>query len=249
MDKNFDQVVKHATGEFFWFSGQDDIFRPGAVNKILDVITKNQVDFVFVNYSQCNHDLSEVISQKVLPLNKDVVCHTPQQFFNNSNNIFPGFLPAYVLKKSLWDSVDKTPYYGTIFVQEGVFLELLPNMVTYIVAEPFIQGRIPDNRWQKDNLALLDVFSGHLEIVFHHYQKDKFCISNALYKKECKRSLPVIYRRIVYLNIKKVALTEKLKKRFKRILKGHQLLIIYFVYFFPTLLLKPIVKLYFGIKK
>jgi glycosyltransferase involved in cell wall biosynthesis len=137
MDGNFDKVTSHATGEYIWFCGQDDILEKGAIQKVLSVLEQNpEIDFVYVNYSQNSHLLNSVITEKMLELEKDVLCNDSSEFLSITGlSKLPGFLPCFVLRKTLWDKIDKKPFYNTQFVQLGVFLQLLQDLKTNILKE------------------------------------------------------------------------------------------------------------------
>lgn len=137
MDGNFEKAASHATGEYIWFCGQDDVIGQGAVRKVLEVLLENSnIDFIFVNYSQNNHDMSKVVTDKMLQTDHDTLCKDPQLFFSITGIIFPTFLPAYVLRKTLWDTVDKRPFYQTHYIQIGVFSRFIAEFNSLYYRRP-----------------------------------------------------------------------------------------------------------------
>lgn len=184
MDRNFDRLVSLAKGEYIWFSGQDDVFTEGAVDKVLSVLKSDPaIDFIYMNFSQHGHDLSETLTKKMLPIDKDTRCETPTAFLTITHlDKLPSFLPAYILRRSCWDRVDKSPYLGTHYIQIGVLLDQLSTLRLYLIAHPYIQGRIPDNRWQKNLLSVLDTTSGDLQVITHIHQTHKTLFSPYAYR-------------------------------------------------------------------
>ncbi|EKE02036.1 MAG: hypothetical protein ACD_20C00434G0009 [uncultured bacterium] len=239
MDDNFEKVVSYATGEYIWFCGQDDIFGEGVIKKVLSIIKNNpKIDFIFINYSQNSHDMSEIITQKILNLDNDVLCNNPNEFYSkildpNLGPIFPSFLPAYVLRKSLWNKGEKKPFYGTQFIQLGVFFSLITNLTMYIIAFPYIKGRVPNNKWQQDILKLLDITSGDVETFTYAYKNYKDAIPYEIYKRSFDVKRKWIINQIYRIKKEKLKLNNKLLSRFNYIFGKKDLLIIYLMYFLP----------------
>lgn len=234
MDKNFEKAVTYATGEYFWFCGQDDVFEKGAIERVLSVVQmNNDIDFIYVNYSQNNHDLSKVITDRVLHIDEDILCKDPEAFLSTTDLKLPTFLPSFVLRRSLWDKVDKTPFYGTQYIQLGVLLTLLPNITTYIIAHPYVRGRIPDNGWQQSKIKLVDIFSGHLEVITYSHRIIPTLITTSIYKKHFTFCWENILQLICQLRLEGLNLNKKLTKRFKKIFKLQYIVIIKLCFFVP----------------
>lgn len=214
MDGNFEKAASHATGEYIWFCGQDDVIGQGAVRKVLEVLLENSnIDFIFVNYSQNNHDMSKVVTDKMLQTDHDTLCKDPQLFFSITGIIFPTFLPAYVLRKTLWDTVDKRPFYQTHYIQIGVFLALLPNLTVYIIADPIVKGRIPDNGWQQDRLKVINIVMGFLQVVDYYHKINPHLITDAIYQKCIADRWKGILLYLFFLRIEGRSLDERTHER------------------------------------
>jgi glycosyltransferase involved in cell wall biosynthesis len=182
MDRNFDKTARLANGEYVWFTGQDDIFEKGALNKLLTIL-ENQpnIDFVYFNYKFLNETLTKVAS-------------TPSPFLLDSDRLFtdhisyfdefdqaPHFLPAAVMRREYWESTPTLVFYDTHYVQVGVWLYNFRGKTTYIVASPdYITGRIPENSWKiESGQMLFEIFSGQLE-VYHKI----FCLKDSVLPKK-----------------------------------------------------------------
>lgn len=235
MDGNFEKVVNLATGEYIWFCGQDDIFGKGAIEKVLNVIQKgNTIDFMYVNYSQNNHDLSKVITEKMLPIDNDVLCKDSKSFLAITDiEKLPTFLPSYVLRKSLWDKIDKKPFYGTQYIQIGVLLSLLPDLTTYIIAYPHIKGRIPDNGWQQSNLKLIDVCTGFLEVITYIHRTFPEVFPEEMYRRNYQFYMKIILNIMLQLRLEGRTLNEKIERRIKYLFNLRQILFVKLLFMFP----------------
>ncbi len=232
MDRNFEQTAAHATGEYIWFCGQDDIIGDGAVEKVLSVIQHDStIDFVFVNYSQYNHNMSQVIRERMLNIESDVICPDPQSFFAATGITLPTFLPAFIMRKQWWDRSDKKSFYGTQYVQIGVLLTALPDIKSYIIAYPYVKGRIPDDGWQQNKLKVLDIYTGYLEVITFHYRNTPDLISEEIYGKHFRFCWMNIYNHLFLLRVYRIAVNQKIMERCRRILSRKYL-------FYVNLMLK-----------
>lgn len=247
MDRNFEQVVTHATGEYIWFCGQDDVIGDGAVEKVLAALDQDStIDFIYMNYGQYTHDLKRAIKKKMLKINEDVLCNDPRSFFDVivDTTCLPSFLPAFILRKALWHSVDKSPFYGTQFVQVGVFLALLNNLRSYIIAYPYVKGRIPDTGWQQNRLTVLDIFTGFLEVVHYYFTKAPGLISKDLYRKQLIFTWKNVLYNIYLLKLRRIPLNDKINARMKRIFGPQRMMIINLLLLLPhgiVSLLNPVI--------
>lgn len=229
MDNNFIRTASLANGDYLWFCGQDDVIGEGAVEKVLSVLKNiSDLDFVYVNYGQFDHYLEHAITQRMLDIHRDIACEDWRHFLSITTlDNLPGFLPAFVLRKSLWDSIDPTPYIGSIFVHLGVFFSLLRQLKTYIIAHPYVRGRIPNNGWQQDPLKLADVIGGHAELIKTFHMRDPDLFDSKMYDsffKERQWWVLRCYRQMKKHNMK---LPEKLALRNKFLFNTWDLLSIY----------------------
>ncbi len=247
MDRNFEQATAHATGDYIWLCGQDDVIGEGAIDKVLSVLDGDpQIDFIYVNFGQYTHDLGNVIAEKMLEIDRDVLCENPQSFLDVTGTTrLPSFLPAFILRRSLWNSVDKTRFYGTQFVQIGVFLALLKNLRSYIIARPYVKGRIPDNGWQQNRLKVLDIFTGFLEVITYFFKNEPGLIPKRMYRKQLSFSWKNILYNVYVLKLQGVPVNRKIDDRLKRILHPGRLLIIKFFLAMPrsiASLINPVIE-------
>ena len=218
MDRNFEQVAAHATGKYVWFCGQDDIIGQGAIEKVLSILQGDSaIDFIYANYGQYDHTMKNVIADRVLFLDSDTACADAKDFLSKVGMNLPTFLPAYILRKSLWDRIDKKRFYGTQYIQVGVLLALLPDIKTYIVAHPYVKGRIPDDGWQRSYLKVLDIFTGYLEVITYYHRLNPDLITDAIYKEHFQFCWKNILSLIIKIRLEHLSLNEKLLERLPRI--------------------------------
>jgi len=151
MDGNFSKSVEVATGEYAWLCGQDDIIMHQGIEVVTKLLTdKPELDFVYLNHVKVN----EVSNQNVnfaMHLNfenKHTYGHGFKEFVNYHDFELPTFLPKYVLRKALWEPIDVTKYFGTIYCQVGVFIELSEHIEWCHLDGNYVVGLTPSNGWQ-----------------------------------------------------------------------------------------------------
>lgn len=149
MDRNFAQSVRHSTGKYIWFSGQDDIFEAGAVDKIHAVLDAHpDVGLIYFNYRFMSGDLQREIAPPILDIPDDYYVDGAEAYFSAVDSA-PSFLPATVIQRSLWDAVSIEKFYDTHYVQVAVWLMSLNKTKTYIISDArLISCRVPEDSWK-----------------------------------------------------------------------------------------------------
>jgi glycosyltransferase involved in cell wall biosynthesis len=156
MDGNFNQAVLHGQGEYVWLSGQDDIFEPGAIDKLFSLLQAHpDLDLVYLNYRFLSGDLSREVSPPLLSFRDDRIFNGAQDFFRSVDSA-PSFLPATVIRRRFWEHTDVEPYLGTHYVQVAVWLLNGANSKIAAVGDPkFISCRMPEESWKFNSGKML----------------------------------------------------------------------------------------------
>lgn len=240
MDRNFERVVQLAKGEYIWFSGQDDIIGDGGIEKVLSILESDEtIDFIYANYSQNNHDLSRVVTERMLLIDNDVLCKDPKSFLSITKLKLPTFLPSFIIRKCLWDTVeDKKPFYGTHYIQIGVFLALLPNLKTYIVAHPYVKGRIPDDGWYRDKFKVFDITTGYLQVITYYYRNNPSLITYEIYMDNFRCHFKNILYLALYSKLEGRTLNKKLNERINLIFGLRHALLIKVIFIMPKIIIQ-----------
>lgn len=207
MDHNFLKVIREAHGEYVWLSGQDDRFSEGAVDKLMEVLENDpEIQLCYFNYARYNHDFSKIVSAKSFTIEHDILLDSPEEVRDYFETVgeTPGFLPATVMKRSLCEEgkVIIESFLGTKFVQMAVFLQHMPFVKTYLVADPqFVMGRNPDDGWQKlDGDFQMKVYYGGIEVFRQLLALNKPELEIAykeFFTKRKKEFLQFFHRRVI----------------------------------------------------
>lgn len=131
-DKNFLRGYEVATGEYVMLLGDDDYLLPGAIDSILNALSKNPV---MVYSDSCSLKKEKPFKYSKSRFDDIGLCiyEDKDQFFEQVD-IFVTFMSAMVLKT---DSVrkiqNKEQYIGTYFIQSYIAFEVMKEPGIYIV--------------------------------------------------------------------------------------------------------------------
>lgn len=194
MDRNFDNAVIKATGEYVWLFGDDDLLREGALHKVLGIFNKyDNLALVYVNWID-----NPYLTKDKLTSNIDDFLVTVQTGIT--------FLSSLVVKKDLWQSVEKTNFIGTQFVQVYTVLSFLPGHQAFCIADKYVTVQ-PTNEIE-DHWTMGDKF-----ITWFYINIPK----TLQYFKNDNRFSKHILERIIRYHLKslpRTILQQKIKKQF-----------------------------------
>ena len=147
VDRDYDRTVELARGKYCWMMSDDDILTPGAMTEVLGHCRKGY-DLIVVNAEDRDADLREVIGAGRLPFREDKV-YKPSEanrlFTDVSNHL--SFIPGVVIRRELWLSREREPYFGSLFVHMGViFQDRLPGNAL-VIARPLVAVRNANVSW------------------------------------------------------------------------------------------------------
>ena len=147
VDRDYDRTVELAQGEYCWMMSDDDILTPGAVTEVL-AHCREGFDLIIVNAEDRDDELGETLGERRLPFLEDRVYRpsdSDRLFSDAANHL--SFIPCVVIRRTLWLSRAREPYYGSLFVHVGViFQDRLPGNAI-IVARPLVSVRNANLSW------------------------------------------------------------------------------------------------------
>ena len=102
VDKDIDIGVINSTSEYCWLFCDDDSLRPGSVKDILEKIYLEDPDLMIINSSLYDYDLDNMILEKSIDINSDVViendCNMQDKLFELCKT-YLGFSGALLFKR------------------------------------------------------------------------------------------------------------------------------------------------------
>ena len=148
VDRDYDEAVTCAGGDYCWLLSDDDPLLPGALDKVLAAIGK-AVDLVVVNSELRTFGMDEVLDPNRLRLDQDRHYgpgDTDRLFAETS--AYLTYIGAVVIRRSLWMSRDREACFGSYFIHVGViFQAALPNGAL-VLASPGISIRFGNTQWR-----------------------------------------------------------------------------------------------------
>ncbi len=158
IDGNILRSVDVNTCRYAWLLGEDDRLVPGAVERVLRILEREDVPFVYANYSSVNADFSRTLKPVSLPLRADA--RMPADRFWRECSWSIGFIGACVVRKADWEKADRRRYLGTWFAHVGAIMELCRGREIPMIAKPLVRNRCGTTEVFTWTSSLMDVLDG-----------------------------------------------------------------------------------------
>lgn len=162
IDTNIQRAVDLCDCDYAWLIGEDDVFLPGAVGRMHDLIQTLDVSFVFANYRYADDNPDRVLGTA---LDTNLVSPVPRDLFIAKHLWAIGFIGACVVSKHAWAATDAAPYVGTYYTHVGRISEMIARTAAVVaVGAPCVANRVEGKdtfTWKKDSYG---VFFGFLDM-------------------------------------------------------------------------------------
>lgn len=147
VDRDYDKAVGYATGEYCWLMTDDDLLVPGAISRVLAAL-ESRCNLLVVNTELRNFDFSHSLVERRLDIREDLHYKggADAAFFVNTINHL-SFIGAVIIKRAVWCSRNRLPYYGSLYVHVGVIFQHPPIEDIRIIAQPLILVRHYNAMW------------------------------------------------------------------------------------------------------
>lgn len=130
-DRNFLNCYNRASGEYVLLLGDDDLLLPGAVDAMLETLSRKPV---FVHMNTCglrNVDPLDITPPRVSE-GEDQVFHSREDIMR-CMGIMVTFMSSFILRNDLVRAIpDKERYIGTYFIQSHIALQTLKAEGEYV---------------------------------------------------------------------------------------------------------------------
>lgn len=148
IDRDYDKTVGYSRGEYCWLMSDDDLFKPGAVARVLQAI-KQGFCLVVVNTDLWTFDFSAQIDANRLRFEQDCIYHAAdfERLFEETS-AYLTYIGAVVIRRDIWLSRQREIYFGSYFIHVGViFQERLPGD-TLVIGKPLVSMRLGNTQWR-----------------------------------------------------------------------------------------------------
>jgi len=219
MDANFARTVSLASGDYVWLCGQDDkIFHEGIAAVVAMLEERPELDFIYLNHKKVLESDAQVLSiDKPERGNLHVYGYGLNEYLKHHDYELPTFLPKYILKKGLWESVDVGKYFGTCYCQVGVFLEVSKGLNWCHFDGNYVVGLTPVNGWQSSPEQFTKISLGMYSMLYQASKKMTWLDSKVLTRLVNKN-----YKRIIMscllLKTVEIKLEDRLIQDFLRVI-------------------------------
>jgi len=128
-DRNVDLCFQRAKGDFVWLISDDDIIcREGGVAWVLEVI-RSYPDLAVI-FADSRHPI------RLNPADTGL-CRDGADFLRRSR-FKSGLISSNIFRKSAWEEVEVSRYFGSGWVHMGFLVEALPRFPSYVICEELV---------------------------------------------------------------------------------------------------------------
>jgi len=147
VERDTHKAVALAEGEYCWLMTSDDVLKPDAIAVVMDAINQDY-GLILVNAEVRNEDLSELLAEAKLGIDENLeygLKDIEHLFLDTIDYL--SYMGAVIIKRSIWDSREKEPYFDTDFVHVGViFQDVIPEK-KLVISAPLISIRYGTATW------------------------------------------------------------------------------------------------------
>jgi glycosyltransferase involved in cell wall biosynthesis len=154
VDRDYDRTVGLARGEYCWMMSDDDLLVPGAAARVLEE-TKKGYAAVVVNARDLDAGMERTLRDRRLPYTEDRVYGPGEDarlFRECARHL--SFIPSLVIRRDLWLSRSREPYFGSWFVHVGVLFQSPLPAPCLLVAEPQVLVRNGNVSWSPRSVEI-----------------------------------------------------------------------------------------------
>jgi glycosyltransferase involved in cell wall biosynthesis len=147
VDQDFCKAVEYARGEYCWLFPDDDLFKPGAVHRVLGEL-QNGHSLLIVNADVMDRDFSTVLQPAIFD-NREDETYGPDELEGLFMRIVPNisFIGCVVIRRETWLEREHSRYFGTEFIHVGVIFQGPLPASAFVIAQPFISIRYGNAQW------------------------------------------------------------------------------------------------------
>jgi glycosyltransferase involved in cell wall biosynthesis len=148
VDRDFNTVVEHATGDYCWLMSDDDLVMPGAVEVVLETI-ETSYSLVILNSEIKTLDFSRMLDRDRLRFlgNRVYRPHDFERLFEETS-AYLTYIGAVVIKRNIWLERDRQSYFGSYFIHVGVIFQAPLPADALVIAKPCISIRFGNTQWR-----------------------------------------------------------------------------------------------------
>ena len=147
LDHDFAEAVRLAEGEYCWLFSDDDVFKHGAVQTVLEA-TERQYALIIANAEVRNADLSKLLESRRLSFDFDRTYKPSESDLLLADcGRYLSFIGCVIIKNQIWAEREKQKYFGSYFAHVGVIFQSPLPQDALVISEPLISVRYGNAMW------------------------------------------------------------------------------------------------------
>jgi len=139
IDRNILRSADICSCRYAWLLGEDDRLLPGAIPYVVDVLNREEPDFLYVNYRSVDESMKIILKDRSLSLKQDDTIEASKFLERDAWSM--AFIGACVVRKECWDSVTADRYIETYYAHVGRIMSYLQGKPLFRIAEPLVLNR------------------------------------------------------------------------------------------------------------
>lgn len=146
VDADYDKAVGYARGRYVWLMTDDDLLKDGAVDRVLGLLDEDP-DLLVVDAEILDVRCAAMLQTRRFGFAgiRRYGAEDGDAFLADAGDVL-SFIGGTVIRRSLWLSRAREPYYGSLFIHVGVIFQA-PIERVILLGEPLIQIRFGNAMW------------------------------------------------------------------------------------------------------
>lgn len=141
--RNTEKLIQGAKGTFIWLLSDDDDIEDEALKKIMQVISQQDVAFIFVNYALWSADLQGYIGSSRCIASNDCIANNADEFYSLVRYA-NSFMSSCIFNRDQWNAESPLQYRGTNWMHLYVANKIISREKSYVIAYPLLRMRCLD---------------------------------------------------------------------------------------------------------
>jgi len=148
VDRDFDQAVNLASGDYCWLMSDDDLIKPGAIAQVLGRLGLSR-SLIIVNAEIRSHDFAVLLEERRLRFQADMF-YAPGEMDRLfvDTGLYLTFIGCVVIERRLWKNRQREPYFGSQFIHMGVIFQSELPHGTEVLANVLVTIRYGNSTWK-----------------------------------------------------------------------------------------------------
>jgi glycosyltransferase involved in cell wall biosynthesis len=144
IDRNFDNAVEQANGEYCWLMSDDDVLKPGAIRRVL-LALQHATSVVIANVEYRDLSMSRTLQRRAVDCDSDRLygpAELNRQFAELAKDQFVAFIGNVIVRRDLWKSRNPSRYFGSLLIHVGIVYQSPLPAGALLIAEPLVSVRV-----------------------------------------------------------------------------------------------------------